>query len=349
MTTEPSPTLVVVRGNSGSGKTSTAREVRRRYGRGAALIEQDYLRRIVLREHDSGTMPTIAPAFITATAHAALAAGYHVVLEGILHTGQYATPLRKLITEHPGRSYTFWMDVSFDETVRRHHRRPEPIDVSAEQMRAWFTPLDLLGVPGEQVIEEASTLEETVSRILHDTGLADTAALTPCPTKCPSCAQKHQAATPTDEHERGQVDGPGQGTMVVDPGTVASTRPDLPREHDAQIWDAVALAREWLDRHNGEADPELGLRILKVVEEAGEAAAAWIGTIGQNPRKGVTHSRRDVADELGDVAFTALVAAASLGFHPQDVLAQVSRKVRARLPDTSTAHDGSPPDLDARQ
>ena len=33
------PTLVVIRGNSGSGKTSTAREVRRRYGRGVALVE----------------------------------------------------------------------------------------------------------------------------------------------------------------------------------------------------------------------------------------------------------------------------------------------------------------------
>jgi cytidylate kinase len=33
------PTLVLIRGNSGSGKTTTAREVRHRYGRGCALIE----------------------------------------------------------------------------------------------------------------------------------------------------------------------------------------------------------------------------------------------------------------------------------------------------------------------
>jgi uridine kinase len=33
------PMLVVIRGNSGSGKTTTAREVRRRYDRGCALIE----------------------------------------------------------------------------------------------------------------------------------------------------------------------------------------------------------------------------------------------------------------------------------------------------------------------
>ena len=45
---------------------------------------------------------------------------------------------------------------------------------------------------------------------------------------------------------------------------------------------------------------------------------------------GVDHTER-VADELGDVAFTALVAAASLGYHPRELLAQVAAKVLARL------------------
>jgi hypothetical protein len=73
--------------NSGSGKTTTAREVRHRYGRGCAL-EQDYLRRTMLREHDTSRANPVAPAFITATARNALDLGYHVVMEGILHTGR---------------------------------------------------------------------------------------------------------------------------------------------------------------------------------------------------------------------------------------------------------------------
>ena len=36
------PALLVIRGNSGSGKTTTAREVRRRAGRGCSLVELDY-------------------------------------------------------------------------------------------------------------------------------------------------------------------------------------------------------------------------------------------------------------------------------------------------------------------
>jgi predicted kinase len=194
-----SPTLVVLRGNSGSGKTTIAREVRRRYGRGCSLIEQDQLRRVVLREHGSDSTPTIAPGFIVAVVRAALAEGYHVVLEGILHTTQYAEPLRRLIGEHPGPVAVFWMHVSFDETVRRHRQRAEPIAVTAQQMAGWYRELDLLGVPGEQVIGEQSGFEQTVMTILHDSGLALAAPLTPCPVLCPRCAQKTQHVQSTGE------------------------------------------------------------------------------------------------------------------------------------------------------
>ncbi|XVU28975.1 AAA family ATPase [Actinoplanes sp. CA-054009] len=182
-------TLVVIRGNSGSGKTSVASEVRRRYGRGCALVEQDYLRRVLLREHGSDGTPTVAPDFIATVVKAALGHGYHVVLEGILHSRQYGGVLRELVEAQPGAS-VYWMDVSFEETVRRHGQRTEPIPVTAEQMRGWYAPMDLLGVPGERVVPEASSFEETVATILHGSGLAGAAPETPCPVVCPRCAEK---------------------------------------------------------------------------------------------------------------------------------------------------------------
>jgi hypothetical protein len=184
------PTLVIIRGNSGSGKTSTARDLRRRYGRGCALVEQDYLRRVVLREHGSNRTPTVAPAFITTVVRAALDSGYHVVLEGILHTGSYGGPLRQLMAGHAGPSSVYWLEVSFDETVRRHLQRGEATRVTEEDMRGWFTPLDLLGVPGERIITEATSMADTVDTILHSSGLTHAAPLTPCPRLCPRCAEK---------------------------------------------------------------------------------------------------------------------------------------------------------------
>jgi hypothetical protein len=50
------------------------------------------------------------------------------------------------------------------------------------------------------------------------------------------------------------------------------------------------------------------LRIMKLTEETGEVTQAVTGTLGQNPRKGVTHTWDDVQAELCDVIFTAMVA-----------------------------------------
>ncbi|MFY1701729.1 AAA family ATPase [Micromonospora sp. WMMA1923] len=191
------PTLVIIRGNSGSGKTTTAREVRRRYGRGAALLEQDYLRRIILREHDSTHIDPVAPTFITTTARTALDLGYHVILEGILHTERYAPALHHLIDRHPGPTAVYYLDVPYDETLRRHATRTEPIPVTPDQMRHWYTHLDLLGTPDEITIPEHHTLDQTVTTILHTSGLTTTPAHTPCPRRCRHCTAPDRADSTT--------------------------------------------------------------------------------------------------------------------------------------------------------
>jgi adenylate kinase family enzyme len=158
--------LVVLRGNSGSGKSTTAQELRHRIGRGVAWIEQDYLRRILLREHDRPGVPNIG--LIDQTARYALDHGYHVVLEGIFYTLHYGEMLRRLIADHAGITGVYYFQLPFDETIRRHSTRPLATTVSPEQMREWYQPCDLLGVPGEQTIDAASTLDDTATRVIAD-------------------------------------------------------------------------------------------------------------------------------------------------------------------------------------
>ena len=98
-----------------------------------------------------------------------------------------------------------------------------------------------------------------------------------------------------------------------------------------RIWSAARRWREFLDEQNGTDPLELTCRIMKITEEAGEAAQAWIGVLGQNPRKGVTHTTEDVVGELADVAFTALVAIASLGADPREAVERVVAKTDGYL------------------
>ncbi|MEU7006669.1 AAA family ATPase [Streptomyces sp. NPDC046332] len=167
--------LVVLRGNSASGKSSVAAGLRERFGRGLALVGQDNLRRVVLRERDRPGAANIG--LIDLTARYALDAGYHVVIEGILTAAHYSDMLARLRADHRGPTHGYYLDVPFEETVARHATKPIAHDVDESQLRDWYRPRDLLPGESETVIGADSTLSGTVDRIMLDTGLAHLPAL----------------------------------------------------------------------------------------------------------------------------------------------------------------------------
>ena len=156
----------MIRGNSGSGKTSVAKAVRAAYGRGLAVVGQDNVRREILRERDVPSGANIG--LIDTITRYSLEHGYHVVLEGILTASRYATMLQALRRDHPANSTFFYLDVSIEETLRR----PMRMEVSGEQMREWYRHLDLLSDDYETVIPENSPLATTVQQVLDESGLA---------------------------------------------------------------------------------------------------------------------------------------------------------------------------------
>ncbi|MEV0634430.1 AAA family ATPase [Streptomyces sp. NPDC050619] len=162
--------LIVLRGNSASGKSSVAAGIRDRFGRGVALVGQDNLRRVVLREHDRPGAANIG--LIDAVARYALDAGYHVVVEGILYADRYGEMLARLRADHRGPTHAYYLHVPFEETLTRHATKPIADEVRPSQLRDWYRPLDLLPDGIETVIGPDSTLTETVDHIVLATGLA---------------------------------------------------------------------------------------------------------------------------------------------------------------------------------
>lgn len=167
--------LIVLRGNSGSGKTTTARALREHLGRQLALVEQDYLRRIVLKARDTIDGPHYG--LIEQTVRYALDASYDVVLEGILHRQRYHDLLARLAREHRGVTLAYYFDISWEETLRRHAGRPQSTEFSPDEMQRWYCPRDLLGWPEERLVPESATLTETTERILAELGETRTSHL----------------------------------------------------------------------------------------------------------------------------------------------------------------------------
>ncbi|NIY62143.1 kinase [Streptomyces malaysiensis] len=162
--------LVVLRGNSASGKSSVAVGLRERFGRGLALVGQDNLRRTVLRERDRPGAANIG--LIDLTARYGLDAGYHVVVEGILYADRYGDMLAQLRADHRGPTHGYYLDVPLDETLARQATKTIADDVNETQLRDWYRPRDLLPDGLETVIGADSVPHETVDRILLETGLA---------------------------------------------------------------------------------------------------------------------------------------------------------------------------------
>jgi predicted kinase len=165
--------LVIIRGNSASGKSSVAGGIRGRFGRGLAVVAQDNLRRVVLRERDRSGGANIG--LIDMVARYALGAGYHVVVEGILSAARYGEMLRRLVDDHRGVTRCYYLDIPFDETLIRHTSKTD-LDlavVTERKLRDWYREHDVLPGGIETVIGSDSTLHQTVDRIMRDTALSE--------------------------------------------------------------------------------------------------------------------------------------------------------------------------------
>ena len=115
----------------------------------------------------------------------------------------------------------------------------------------------------------------------------------------------------------------------------------------AVLWPVTARIVTALNTANGMGEHEIAMRLMKVVEEAGEVSAAYIGMTGQNPRKGVTHTRADVADELCDVIISATVALHAFTTAPPAVLDAKLHAVARRVRDVEVGPTAWPTPEDA--
>ncbi|WP_067473726.1 zeta toxin family protein [Actinomadura hibisca] len=159
--------LIVLRGNSGSGKSSIAAEIRRRYEkRDLAVVPQDVVRRQILRDRDVPGAANID--LIDTIVRWSLDHGYHVLLEGILFGDRYAEMIQRLVADHTGPSLLYYMDIPFPETLRRHATKPVAHEFGEREMAEWYRERDLLPGLRETVIGPAQSLETTVEQIMRD-------------------------------------------------------------------------------------------------------------------------------------------------------------------------------------
>ncbi len=162
--------LIIIRGPSGAGKSAVARELLQRRTRPTLLVSEDQVRKMFSDHHRTGHSE--GEKLSVAAVLFGLQNGYDVIYEGILNIKTTGRSLPDLIRSHK-KSYLFYLDVSYEKTLRRHQTRPEKAEFKEEAIERWWEYASPTGHVSETVVPESSSLDDTIKTInrVADLGL----------------------------------------------------------------------------------------------------------------------------------------------------------------------------------
>lgn len=156
--------IVIIRGNSGSGKTTVAKELCQRLGKDCMLLSQDVIRREVLHTndgYDSVAIELLSKLVLFGKEHSKI-----VIIEGILNSTWYK-PLFDTIKNSFSNIYSYYYDIPFNETVKRFQTKNNA-DFTEEDMKRWWKEKDILGFNNEKMITKEMSVDDVVEMILTD-------------------------------------------------------------------------------------------------------------------------------------------------------------------------------------
>lgn len=156
--------LIIIRGNSGSGKSTIAKRLQGEMRRGTMLIPQDVIRREILKTLDEPSNDAIE--LIYEMAMYGRRIGYDVIVEGILSESKYGDMLRRLINDFKGITKVYYLDIAFEETLKRHNSRAKVQGFGETEMRAWWKEKDYLGAEGEIILSGDLSEDELVKALI---------------------------------------------------------------------------------------------------------------------------------------------------------------------------------------
>ena len=157
--------LIIIRGDSGSGKTTIAKALHNELGEDALLLSQDVVRREMLQVHDRPG--NLAISLIEQIARYGMEHCQYVILEGILNKEKYNHMLQSLIDLPEVTAHIYYFDLPFEETERRHNIKEHP-DFGKEKMASWFVDHDYLGNNQEQILNQYMNKEEIFVKIIGE-------------------------------------------------------------------------------------------------------------------------------------------------------------------------------------
>ena len=158
--------IVIIRGNSGSGKTTVSKLLQKKIGRGTLVIPQDFIRREMLWVNDRPNNQAIG------LLENLVIYGWqycnYVILEGILHLDIYKSLFEKIKELFSDNIYAYYFDLPFEETLRRHNQKLNSHEFGEKEMMRWWREKDFLNNISEKIIYKEMSSDDIVELIYKD-------------------------------------------------------------------------------------------------------------------------------------------------------------------------------------
>ena len=167
--------LIIIRGNSGSGKTSLSKLLQARLGPNTLRVSHDMIRMELLNVRGREGVLRSEPLMTTLLRYGK-ANSEVTILEGILPTCDYSRLFEAALTIFGADIYAYYYDLTFDETLRRHMTKPNRDDFGEADMCRWWVERDFLtdanigyrGVVNERILCAELSLDDAVELIMAD-------------------------------------------------------------------------------------------------------------------------------------------------------------------------------------
>lgn len=158
------PKIVILRGNSGCGKTTIARNLQRCFGKNTLLISQDVVRREMLYVTDGPETKAID--LMIKLVKFGKENCSTVILEGILYTDWYQRLFEVVKDEFQNNIYAYYFDIPFEETLLRHKTKPNAGEFGETEMKRWWREKDYLEIISEYMITEDMTKDVIINMVM---------------------------------------------------------------------------------------------------------------------------------------------------------------------------------------
>lgn len=159
--------LIIIRGNSASGKSTLARRVQKEASGSVAVIEQDYFRHDLFGSKWGDAEYHARSALITTMTLQLLRGDVTVILEGPLPSKWFTEVLATIQKEWHGEVIAFCYVLELEETVRRHQTRDKRTHFGEETLREWYTEHDRIAELQETILGAETTSEQAAQLILE--------------------------------------------------------------------------------------------------------------------------------------------------------------------------------------